>query len=214
MVRSYPMDRSDIPLSAKTPIRDVGRSISAEMHSFLTLGTPRFSFARLNAIGTEKQISESLAQSQRDPTPSAMLFTVVRHMAALTKGLQISWPVDGGIMIEVSGRQNHLGDPDGRVVGGQSEAGQSAPTPVAPGPVLLVPPTTVAQVPDIAAMRPAAYLAAALRSLEPDQCRQLRPVDRIKPSMARLDWHQRGWTGISAAGPASRVLSAAMGRSL
>lgn len=90
-------------------------------------------------------------------------------------------------MIEVSGRQHHLGDLDGYVVGRQSEAGQSAPTPIAPGPVFLVPPSTVAQVPDFAAMRPAAELAAAFRPLEPDQCRQLRPVDRIKPSITQLD---------------------------
>jgi hypothetical protein len=38
-----------------------------------------------------------------------VFFTVVKHMAALAKGLQISQPVIGGIMVKVRGRQHYPG---------------------------------------------------------------------------------------------------------
>jgi hypothetical protein len=38
-----------------------------------------------------------------------VLFTVVKHMAALAKGLQISQPVIGGIMVKVRSRQHYPG---------------------------------------------------------------------------------------------------------
>ena len=44
-----------------------------------------------------------------------MLFTIVKHMATLAKGLQISQPVIGGIMIKVRSRQ-HYGGRANRVV--------------------------------------------------------------------------------------------------
>jgi hypothetical protein len=52
----------------------------------------------LAVVKTQKQVSYGLAHAQRDPAPAAVLFTVVKHMATLAKGLQISQPVVGGIM--------------------------------------------------------------------------------------------------------------------
>ena len=46
--------------------------------------------AAMCAIWTQKQVSYGLPHSQRDQAPQTVLFTVVKHMATLAKGLQIS----------------------------------------------------------------------------------------------------------------------------
>ena len=58
--------------------------------------------ARLCAIKTQKQISYGVPHSQREQAPPPVLLTVVKHMATLAKGLQISQPVIGGIMVKVA----------------------------------------------------------------------------------------------------------------
>jgi len=63
----------------------------------------------LRLIKTQKQISYGLPHSQREQPSPTMLLTVVKHMAALAKGLQISQPVIGGIMVKVRGRQHYPG---------------------------------------------------------------------------------------------------------
>jgi hypothetical protein len=55
-------------------------------------------------VKTQKQVSYCLPHSQRDPAPRAVLFTILKHMAALAKGLQVSQPVVGGIMVKVRSR--------------------------------------------------------------------------------------------------------------
>src|SRR6478609_10307267 len=71
--------------------------------------TVRQQSARLCAIKTQKQISHGVPHSQREQAPPPVLFTVVKHMATLAKGLQISQPVIGGIMVKVRGRQRYPG---------------------------------------------------------------------------------------------------------
>ena len=116
------------------------------------------------------------------PTPLPVLLTVVKHVATLTQGLQISQPIIGGIMVKVRSRQRHPGCANSYVVAhSSSKAGQSPSAPIAPGPVGLHP--TIdhrlhAGSHGHAACRP---LAPALGSLKPDHRRKLRPVDRIKP---------------------------------
>jgi hypothetical protein len=60
--------------------------------------------AQLCAIKTQKQISYGVPHSQREQAPPPVLLTVVKHMATLTQGLQISQPVIGGIMVKVRSR--------------------------------------------------------------------------------------------------------------
>ena len=55
-------------------------------------------------IKTQKQISYGVAHSQREQAPPLVLLTVAKHMAALAKGLQVSQPVVGGIMVKVRSR--------------------------------------------------------------------------------------------------------------
>ena len=64
---------------------------------------------RIRAIETQKQVSYRLPHSQREQASPPVLFAVVKHMAALAKGLQISQPVIGGIMVKVRGRQHYPG---------------------------------------------------------------------------------------------------------
>jgi hypothetical protein len=143
--------------------------------------------ARLCAIKTQKQISYGVPHTQREQAPPPVLLTVVKHMATLAQGLQISRPVIGGIMVEVRSRQRHSGCARSDVV---SRKSQRPSAPIPPSPLVFIPPSPVAQVPDLTAMRPAAPLAPALGSLEPDHCRKLRPVDRIKPFVLGADRHR------------------------
>jgi len=142
---------------------------------------------RLCAIKTQKQISYGVPHSQRKQAPPPVLLAVVKHMATLAQGLQISRPVVGGIMVKVRSRQRHSGCANSDVV---SRKTQSPSTSVAPGPLVFIPPSTVAQVPDLTAMRPATPLAPPLGSPEPDHRRKLRPVDRIKPFVLGADRHR------------------------
>jgi hypothetical protein len=160
--------------------------------------------ARLCAIKTQKQISYGVSHSQREQAPPPVLRTVVKHMATLAKGLQISQPVIGGIMVKVRSRQRHPGCANSDVVA-HSSAGQSPSASIAPGPFVFVPPSTIAQMLDLTAMRPAAPLAPAFGSLKPDHCRKLRPVDRIKPFVVGADRHLRFLTCDDFASFAIRV---------
>jgi hypothetical protein len=77
--------------------------------------------------------------------PPPVLLPVVKHMATLTQGLQISQPVIGGIMVKVRGRQRHPGRVNSDVVAcSSSKAGQSPSAPIAPGPFVFIPPSAIA----------------------------------------------------------------------
>ena len=117
-----------------------------------------------------------------------MLFLVVKHMATLAQGLQISQPVIGGIMVKVRSRQRHPGCANSNAVAHSSSKAASAS--IAPGPLVFIPPSTIAQMPDLTAMRPAAPLAPALGSFKPDHRRKLRPVDGIKPFVLGANRHR------------------------
>jgi hypothetical protein len=53
---------------------------------------------------------------------------------------------------------------------------------------------------DPLAMRAAASLAAAFGSLEPDHCRELRPINRIKPPVFWPNRHQSSLPGLVESG--------------
>ena len=120
---------------------------------------------RLARIKAQKQISYGVPHAQRERAPAPVLLTIVEHVATLTEGLQISRPVVGGVMVKMRRRQRHPGRANGDVV---SHKAQGSPAAVAPGPLVFIPPSTVAQVPDLTAMRPAAPFAAALGSPKSD----------------------------------------------
>jgi hypothetical protein len=92
---------------------------------------------------------------------------IMQHMAALAQSFQVARRIVGRIMIEVRRRQHDLGDPHSSIVV-DHQAGQGTATPVAPHLALVIPPAAVAEMAYLAAMRPAAGLAAALGAPEPD----------------------------------------------
>ena len=97
------------------------------------------------AIKAQKQISYSVAHAQREHAPPPVLRAVVKHMATLTQGLQISRPVVGRIMVKVRSRQRHPGCANSDVVAhSSSEAGQGPSASIAPGPFVFIPPSTIA----------------------------------------------------------------------
>jgi hypothetical protein len=99
----------------------------------------------LRLIKTQKQISYGVPHSQREQATPPMLITVVKHMATLAQGLQISQPVIGGIMVKVRSRQRHPGCANSDVVAhSPSKAGQSPSASIAPSPFLFVPPSAIA----------------------------------------------------------------------
>ena len=63
----------------------------------------------LCSIKTKKQVSYGLPHSQREQASPLVLLTVVKHVATLAKGLQISQPVIGGVVVKVRGRQHYPG---------------------------------------------------------------------------------------------------------
>ena len=78
-----------------------------------------------------------------------MFFAIVKHVAALTERFQIAGQVVARIVIEMSGRQHHLGDAM-RVTGtagSMNRRGNGGPA-ATPGLPFLIPPSAVAQVPD------------------------------------------------------------------
>jgi hypothetical protein len=99
----------------------------------------------LRAIKTQKQVSDGVAHSQREQAPPPVLFTIVKHVATLTKGLQISQSVICGIMVKVRRRQRHFGCANCDVVANSSsKAGQRPSASVAPRPFVFIPPSTIA----------------------------------------------------------------------
>jgi hypothetical protein len=104
--------------------------------------TVRQHSARLCAIKTEKQISYGVPHSQREQAPPPVLLTVVKHMATLAQGFQISQPVIGGVMVKVGSGQHYRGRANCDVAANSS--GKAASACIAPGPFLFVPPSAVA----------------------------------------------------------------------
>jgi hypothetical protein len=98
----------------------------------------------LRAIETLKQVSYGLPPSQREQAPPTVLVKVVKHMATLAKGLQISQSIIGGIMVKVRSRQRYPGGANSNVVANSGKAAQSPSASIAPGPFVFIPPSTVA----------------------------------------------------------------------
>ena len=93
-----------------------------------------------------------------------MLFAVMQHVAALTVGFEIALFVVARIVIEVGGRQHDFGRKDPVIFRDKRMRRQGerpAPT-VSPCGRFLVPPTTIPQVKDQAAVWATAMLASAL----------------------------------------------------
>ncbi len=72
------------------------------------------------------------------------------------------------VVIEVGGRQNHLGGADENVLINQRDMTQNPAAAIAPCPHFLIPPPPVAQMLNFTTMRAAAFLAPAFGSFEPD----------------------------------------------
>jgi hypothetical protein len=108
----------------------------------MSFGSPERT--RLRAIKTPKQVSYGVPHSQREQPPPPVLFSVVKHMATLTKGLQISQAVVGGIMVKVCSRQHDPGGANDDVVANSSTAEQSPSAAIAPSPFVFIPPSPVA----------------------------------------------------------------------
>jgi hypothetical protein len=98
--------------------------------------------ARLCAIKTEKQIPYGAPHSQGEQAPPPVLSTVVKHMATLAKSLQISHTVIGGIMVKVGSGQHYRGRTNCDVT--TNSSGKAASACIAPGPLVFIPPSTIA----------------------------------------------------------------------
>ena len=120
-----------------------------------------------------------------------MFGSVMRQVATLAERCEVALAVVGRIVVEVCAGEHYPGDWKRRLscklhhaqLLGQAirrrRPAQPPATIVAPAPACLVVPATIAKVPDLHAMRPAAMLALPLSTLKPDKGRQLTPVDRV-----------------------------------
>jgi hypothetical protein len=121
------------------------------------------------SVAPEEQIPESLAPEQCEPTPPAVLLTVVLEMAPLAQRYEVARVVVGGVVIPVSGRQHHARDPDLLLEAlDLQHTANPPPLPVPPDLPLWIPPAAVAQVTDDAPVRATTALAPPFGALEAD----------------------------------------------
>jgi len=118
-----------------------------------------------------------------------MLRRIVDHVAALAKRGQVAGRIVRWIMVEVRARDVnpcHAHDRRHPVTG---RAHPPSP-PVAPMAAIGIPPSTVAEMEHPPTVWTPAMLASPLSAAEPDELRQLGPVDWIEPTMFRHDRHR------------------------
>ena len=137
-----------------------------------------------------EQIAQCAAPIGVEPAPTPMLGSVVHHVASLAERGEVAGAVVAGIVVQMRARDIHpRGANDRRDIAIRYADATSPPVP--PMPVIGVPPATVSEVEDARAMRTPAMLAPALGAAEPDQPRQLGPIDWVEPAMFRHDRHRR-----------------------
>ena len=119
-----------------------------------------------------------------------MLRPVVDHVAALAEGREVGVGIVRRVVVPVGCGQHHPGSAGtAEDVSLRSDPDPPAP-PVAPPAGVSVPPAAVAEVVDYLPMRPPAALAAASSPAEPDQRRELRPVDGVEEAVLGPDRHR------------------------
>ncbi len=62
------------------------------------------------AVGPREQIAQGATHEEGDAGAHAVPRPVVDEMAALAQAPQVVWPVVGGVMVEVGGGEDDLGD--------------------------------------------------------------------------------------------------------
>lgn len=117
-----------------------------------------------------------------------MFGPVVEHVTALAERFQVAQPVIGGIVVEVSGRQHDARRP-GHAIIWHDQTVQSSTALIAPCLGIIVPPAPVAEMVDLAPVRPPTGLAVPLGAIEPHHGGQLRPVHRVEPLEVGSDRH-------------------------
>lgn len=117
-----------------------------------------------------------------------MFDCIVDHVASLAQSGEVAWSVVTGVMIEVRARDVDFRCPDKGHQIGLARIRSPSP-PIAPVPIIAIPPSAIAEMHDTSTMQASTMLAPALGAAEPDDLRQLGPVDRIQPAMFGHDWH-------------------------
>ena len=136
--------------------------------------------------------SEEIAQRALivgvQPAPTPMLGRVVDHVASLAERSQVARRIVSRIMVQVRARDI---DPRHADDGGHCGNGCAHPptAAVTPMPAIGIPPSAVTQMEYASPMRTPTMLAAPLGAAEPDQPRQLGPVDGVQPAMFGHDRH-------------------------
>lgn len=92
-------------------------------------------------------------------------------------------------MIDMRGRQHHLGLPKLALVIPIIDPGNRPALPVPPAPLVRIEPATIAKMADHPTMGAPADLATAPCPLEPDYPTEFSPVDRIEAFELRSDRH-------------------------
>lgn len=134
----------------------------------------------------------------------------MQDVASLAECREVSIRVVGRVVVSMRGRQHHprhLHQSSCHILGNGKGSAYPAASAVPPPPRLGVPPSAVAEVLHVLQMRPAAPLAAAIRSHEADDGRKLLPVDWVEITMLATDRHQgaASWVGTAFARLAIRA---------
>ena len=150
-----------------------------------------------------EQIAQRAPAKGVHPAPAPVFGRVMDHVAPLAERSEVARPVVARIVVEVRAGEHHARDEQlrrGLEPGehellaldrvGMPERAHATTVPVPPDPAIIVPPHAVAQVTDAPPVRTPAAFAPALGASEPDEARQLAPVDRVKPAMFGSDRHE------------------------
>lgn len=114
----------------------------------------------------------------------------MNHMATLAKRLKISSIIVAGIVVQMRGGEDYPGGPSAADERRGCAHLQQPSMAILPSPDFFAPPAAIPQMGDYCPMRPVTLLASSTRTFEPDLVGQLRPVNRIKPTVLRTDRHQ------------------------
>jgi hypothetical protein len=137
-----------------------------------------------------EKVTGGFPPEQGAPASALMFGSIVVHVAALAEGGEVLGPVVRRVMIAVASGQDYpCGAHASENIIGSDRQTDEASGSVTPGAFLPIPPAAVPEVEDSLPVRTGANLAPAIRALEADHGRELRPIDGVEEAVLAPDRH-------------------------
>jgi hypothetical protein len=143
---------------------------------------------RAMLVRTEEQVAARIAQAVADPALQEVPGPVVREVARLAPGAQVSLPAPRRIVVHMRGRQEDASRPLPGQILEVGPASRPAP-PITPGRASRIEPTAIRQAAELHPVRSTAQLKLSACALEPYAPAQLGPVRGIERPQFGADRH-------------------------